>query len=227
MKKLNTCKKLISSVLIFTLLNLFGCYSFEAFSVPEYKQVEEEESKPDEIYVTTKDSQEYHFLYSDYDIVNDTLYGKTEMIVTDMEKPFEGKFALSEIKYIQFLASNGSYSIVSVSEYLKIEAESGKPDEIDITKYDYTRYHFMKDDYSIENDTLYGKGKLLSGDRAIPINKKIALSDIESFQLERFNWLYTSLLLAGILAPIVYLIIKSGNFGGGMGDGFIWVGGHG
>ena len=220
-------KKFISGILVIALLNICGCYSFDVFTVPEYKQVEEEEGEPDEIYVITKDSKEYHFTDLDYYIEKDTLYGKTKMIITDTEKPFEGKFALAEIKCIQFLASDWNYSIVSVSEYLKIEAESGKPDEIEITIVDNKKYHFMKDDYSIENDTLYGKGKLLSGKRSVPFVKKIALSDIESFQLERFSWLYTSLLSLSIVGLIAFLIISavcaSGGCGG-MGGGFSFGG---
>ncbi len=206
-------KKLISSILVVALLNLLSCYSSELVTVGEYNQFEEED-KPDDIRVKTKDNQEYHISNSDYYIKNDTLYAKTKMILTDMEQPFEGKFALSEIKYIQFLAPDRNYSLVSVSQYMNIEVESGKPNEIDLTKYDYTRYHFMKKDYYIENDTLYGKGKLLSGDREVLLTKKIPLLEIESIRVENVNWSATTLLCLGIFfVGLVIVALASGNFG--------------
>ena len=93
--------KFISVILVVTLLNLAGCYSSQSVTVPEYKQVEEEEGKPDEIYVKTKDNQEYHFYYPSFDIENDTLYGKGVRIVSEKEILFEGELALSDIESIE------------------------------------------------------------------------------------------------------------------------------
>ena len=98
-------KKLISSILIVTLLNLLGCYSFKSVTIPEFKKVEEKENKPNEFYVKTKDSQEYHFSDSNFYIENDTLYGK-EILRIDNRPPYEEyqldrKIALSEIESIE------------------------------------------------------------------------------------------------------------------------------
>jgi len=211
------CKKVFICFLLLALINfLVGCYSSELVTVPEYNQIEKED-KPDEIRVITKGAQEYHFSDSNFYIEKDTLYGRAVTILTDMEQPFEGRFVLSEIKYIQFIVPDGKYSIVSVSQYLKIETESGKPDAIYVTKNDYTRYHFMSTDYYIKNDTLYGKGKLLSSDKTVVLNNGIALSEIESIEFENFNWLTTSLLGLGIAAiafiTFITVVILSGNWG--------------
>jgi hypothetical protein len=199
-------KKLISSILVVALLNLVGCYSFQSVTVPEYKQVEEEEGKPNEIYVKTIDSQEYHFSDSDFYIKNDTLYGKEILFLSEEELPFEGKFAFGEIESIQ-LEDYGQKYPTTISQYQKIEAERGKPDEIYLTKYDSTKYHFMKNDYYIENDTLYGKGKLLLSDREQLFERKIALSDIVYFELDQINVITTAGLVIGILIAIGGLLV--------------------
>ena len=96
---------------------------------------------------------------------------------------------------------------MTVSQYQKIEAESGKPDEIYLTKLDSTRYHFMKNDYYIENGALYGKGELLLSDGEELLDIKIALSDIESIEFWSFNWPKTGLLVLGIVAIVAILWI--------------------
>ena len=205
----NMYKKLIASVLVVALLNLVGCYSFAPVTVPEYQQVEEKEGKPDEIRVITKDSQEYHF--TDFYIKNDTLYGKGISLLSFGELPYEGKFALGEIESIQLEDFVQEYpSLMTVSQYQNIEAESGKPDEIYLTKDDATRYHFMNNDYYIENDTLYGKGKLLSDDSEQQLDRKIALSNIESIEVESLDWGNTLLFAGGItvgILAVAYLIL--------------------
>jgi len=124
-------KKLISGILVIALLNLVGCYSFESVTVPEYKQFVEEEGKPDEIYVKTKEIQEYHFADSNFHIDQDTLYGNGILLRSTEEITFEDKISLNEIDSIQLYYFGQKYpSLVTVSQYQKIEAESGKPDEI-------------------------------------------------------------------------------------------------
>jgi hypothetical protein len=208
-------KKLISSILVVALLNLMGCYSSELVNVTEYKQVEEED-KPDDIRVITKDSQEYHFSDSNFLIDSDTLYWKDILHLSKEELPFEGKFALGEIKSIQLKEVSQNYSTLismTVSKYQKIEAESGKPDEIYVISSDSTRYHFMKNDYYIEKDTLYGKGKLLFAAREELVGRKIAISDIESIEFESFNWLTTSLLILGIAVTAFVAFVFLADWG--------------
>jgi len=210
-------RKFFISFLLLALINLLaGCYSSETITVPEYNQIKEED-KPDEIRVITKDTQQYHFYDSGYYIHNDTLYGK----VSVKELYFEGKFAFWEIESIQF--ENFDWykpSLISVTELKKIEVETGKPDEIYLTKLDSTRYHFMKDDYYIENDTLYGKGKLII-EKGAQLDRSIALSNIQSIEVESINWLTTGLLSLGIvvvtfvvIVAIAYALGAFDNWGG-------------
>jgi len=185
-------KKFISSILVIALLNLLGCYSSDLVTVTEYNHIKEED-KPNNIIVKTKDSQVYHFSDSNFYIKNDTLHGK----VSTREQSIGGMIAFREIASIQF-EDFGSKdpSLITISQYQKIEAETGKPDEIYLTKIDSTRYHFMKNDYYTVNDTLFGRGKLLIDDR----EQLIPLSEIEVIQYEYVDDLKTTLLVFGIAA---------------------------
>jgi len=198
-------KKVFISFLLFALINFIaGCYSFQPVTVNEYRQIEEEDGKQNEIYVLEKDLQEYHFSDSNFYIKNDTLFGEVKVMIREL--PFEGKFALGDIKTIQAEYFVFEYSSsITVLQYQKIVAENGKPDEIYLTKNDDNKYHFIKTDYYIENDTLYGKGKLLV-DREELINKEIALSDIAVIEAEKINWTYTTCLGLGIITPIIFFI---------------------
>ena len=199
-------KKVLIIFLLLAFINFIaGCSSFHSVSVSEYKQVEEEEGKPIEIYVKTKTKQWYHFTNSNFYIENDTLYGK----ISVKELPFEGKFAFGEIKSIQI----GS-DFYAVSQYQKIEAESGKPYVIYLTKNDRTIYQFMKNDYYIENDTLYGKGKLILNEEEL-LDRNIALSHIESIEVENFNLAHTITMGLGIfaIAFFIFFIIWVSSLG--------------
>ena len=196
-------KKIISITLVVALLNLLGCYSSELITVPEYKQIEDAD-KPNDIMVKTKRSKLYHFTESNFYIEDDTLIGR----VNEKEMTIKGKIPLREIETIQT-----SSFIGSVSEYENIETKLGKPNEIYVIKYDSKRYHFLKDDYYIEDDTLFGKGKLILSDN----EQKIALSDIESIKMEHFDGSKTTLLVVGLVAVLVIVLVASSvNFGGGL-----------
>ena len=183
-------KKTISSIIVIALLNLLGCYSYESVTVSEYKEIGVED-KPNDIIVETRFSR-VHFAESNFYIDNDSLVG----IIIEKEVISGGKFPLSEIEAIQ----TKSFT-VPASEYQNIEANIGRPDQMYMIKYDSTRYHFMKDDYVIRNDTLVGKGELLLDVKLY----KIALSDIESIQIEYSDGAKTTFLVLGIVALIVLL----------------------
>jgi hypothetical protein len=188
-------KKQISILLVVALLNLVGCYSFESVTVPEYKQFVEEEGKPDEIYVKTKDIQEYYFSESNFNVENDTLYGTGKLLRSTEAITFEERISISEIDSIELYYFGQKYpTLVTVSQYQKIEAESGKADEIYLTKNDSTKYHFMKNDYYIENDTLYGKGKFLPIEKDQPFEGSIAFTEVESIRVETYDRWMTVLL---------------------------------
>ena len=123
------------------------------------------------------------------------------------------KKLISSILVVALLNLVGCYSFapVTVPEYEQVEEKEGKPDEIRVITKDTQEYHFS--DFYIENDTLYGKGKLLSDDWEQQLDRSIALSNIESIEVDSFNWLTTSLLVLGIVAigVIVGVVIAFSN----------------
>ncbi len=217
------CEKIFISFLLVAIFNLLvGCYSSELITVPEYNRIEDKD-KPDDIRFTTKDYKEYHFSDSNFYVENDTLYGTEILLLSEGEFSFEGKFSISEIDNIQILAPDNSYSIrFSPSQYLKTETASGKPDEIYLTKIDSTRYYFLKNNFYIEDDTFFGKGKLLLSDREELLDREttlshiIALSDIVSIEVENFNFANTFWLGLGIVAALALIaaVVLSIGFAG-------------
>ena len=191
------CKIFISFLLIAFINLISGCFSLESVSFTEYQKVVEKEGKPDEIYVTTNDSVEYHFSEPSFYFENDTLFGE----VGEIKVPFEGKFVLIEKDSIKVNYKGNFQSLMTVSKYHEIETEYGKPIEIYFINSDSVRYHFMRDDFYIENDTLQGNGQSILKYQPL-LYKKIALSDIETIKVDKSNRLNTIFLVLGIIAGL-------------------------
>ena len=85
-------EKLISSILIIVLFNLFGCAGTKSLSVSELEQFDEKD-KATNIIVETTDDREYRFFDSNYYVENDTLYG--------IDKQSNIKIALVGIRFIK------------------------------------------------------------------------------------------------------------------------------
>lgn len=101
MKKLNTCKKLISSILVVALLSL-GCSDIVHITKKEFNEGYFEDGEKSEIYVTTKDSLHYHFLDYSYYIQYDSLCGDGNQLDLQEERlPFDGKIAMENIESIE------------------------------------------------------------------------------------------------------------------------------
>ena len=185
-------------MLVISLLNLFGCYSYESLSVYNYKEVKGE-SNSSKIFVKTKTAKEYYFIESSFNAENDTLFGNeyTKTISIGGAIPFR------EIAHIQFDYFNSNNpTLISVSEFQKMVAESGELNKIYLTKVDSTRYYFMKGNYYLANNILYGKGKQVLG----AWEQRIALSDIQSIQIEYLDGVKTALLTVGIIVVTGFII---------------------
>ena len=110
MKKLNTCKKLISSILVVAMLS-FGCSDIVHITKDEFNEGYFEDGEKREIYLTTKDSSRYHFLKDYYSIRYDTLYGKGEQIAMEgNETEFSGKIAMEDIESLEGKEINVLYT---------------------------------------------------------------------------------------------------------------------
>ena len=80
-----------------------------------------------------------------------------------------------------------------------------KADEILITTKDSQKYKFSNQNFYVENDTIYGKGKLLLEEGDKPVETKIALSDIVFLETESFDLGNTCLWSGGIFFGIVII----------------------
>lgn len=95
-------KKIISSILLVSLLNLVGCSYFEQVTAQNYNRVVEEKGKPDRIYVKTKDAKKYQFYKLTFLVDNDSLVGIKKIYLDEGEVIIDRKIAFSDIDYIEF-----------------------------------------------------------------------------------------------------------------------------
>ena len=116
------------------------------------------------------------------------------------------KKLISSVLIIAILNFVGCYSLksVTVSEYKQIEKKEGRPDEIFVNTVYGQKYYFTDSNFYIENDSLYGKGILLSSKEDLPFEGKIALNRIESFKMELYDQSKTTWLIVG---GIAYLLL--------------------
>lgn len=160
-------------------IQLIGCSSSKVATVTQLNQ---KEIKPSSIQVVTADCWEYRFTDTNYYFNNDTLYG-TGLDIGENWIPFKGKIALSEIEEIEFYSfkDNWTYNL-TITEFAQFEKDEEKPSAITVFKYDSTKFLFMKNNYSIEADTLYAAGQYLKSKTDEQADIIIAISNIASVQ---------------------------------------------
>jgi hypothetical protein len=107
-------KKILTSILVVSLLNLFGCYTTEIVKPDEYVKYEEENGKPKDIYVNLNDSLKYHFYVWQFNKAGDTLFGQGNKISDNIEQPFKGNIQVENIESVQWEVSNTALSIIFV-----------------------------------------------------------------------------------------------------------------
>ena len=105
---------IISMVLVVSLMNLIGCYSYKSVTLREYKQIEEEKGKPKTIYVLKGSNEEYHFSNKSYTIENDTLYGRGLKVVNHEKQPFEGKIPIADITLIKLSEFDSGITVLTI-----------------------------------------------------------------------------------------------------------------
>ena len=107
-------KEIITSILLMSLLNFFGCYSSEAVTLRDYRKIEEEKGKPEKIYVLKGVNEEFQFTKEKYIIENDTLYGKGLKVVDGKPEPFEGKIPVADITSIELTEFDAGTTVLVV-----------------------------------------------------------------------------------------------------------------
>jgi hypothetical protein len=95
--------KILRSVLwyyiLLQLLFLIGCATLEIASKKTIIEDVEKGEAPIKLYVITKDDNRYRFW--SYEIKNDTLYGEGVMMLTNNERPYEGKIPMDNISHFE------------------------------------------------------------------------------------------------------------------------------
>ena len=99
--------------LLFSLINLIGCYSYEHMRGTEIREELEQENRRD-ISIVTKDYKEYQFNSFMYIVVDDSLLGTGTILRLNQQKPFQGKIAVNDITDVEFKNTNvlGSIGMV-------------------------------------------------------------------------------------------------------------------
>ena len=119
-KRLIMCKKILISLLLVTLFNLFvSCTSYEVVTPAEFKEIEKDE-KPDKLNIKTNDNHAFDLSNSNYDIKNDSLFWQEQITIDEKWIPYEGKITFDEIKEVEYYDDKNDWTYtLSISEYKK------------------------------------------------------------------------------------------------------------
>jgi hypothetical protein len=90
-------RKILIGSIIISFINYIGCYSLEVINKNDIEENRFQLDISKELYLTTKDSLRYHFLPANFQIVDDTLYGKGSIENPSSTIPFQGKIAFIDI----------------------------------------------------------------------------------------------------------------------------------
>ncbi len=95
-------KKILTYILLFSLLHLVSCYSKPIVYPIDSQWLKEESRKADEITIYLMSGDKYKFATGYYHIKNDTITGEGFAITNEIEEPYQGSIPLSQIKSIHF-----------------------------------------------------------------------------------------------------------------------------
>lgn len=100
-------------------------------------------------------------------------------------------------------------AVMSKEELDKGQYQLDFKDELFCTTKDYTRYHFSPGNFSVSNDSLFGKGAIESLTPISPFQGSIPISDIISFEQKKVDTGATIGLIAGVVvvAALVFTLI--------------------
>ena len=96
-------KKIISSILIVALFNLFGCAttSTQTKTPGEYIWYEKENGKPNEIFLVTNNNEKYHLTSWNYNIEDNSFWG-SGYLINGNEEPTLLRIPFTTIRLIQW-----------------------------------------------------------------------------------------------------------------------------
>lgn len=101
------------------------------------------------------------------------------------------------VTLLSFMYLVGCYTFepISYDEFQTFNLNEINSDEIHFITYDSTVYVLDKQTIQVEQESLYVKGLRLYQEQSIPFEGRIAVTDIESVELETINGTRTGLLI--------------------------------
>ena len=93
-------RKIISSIVFVSFLNLIGCYSYQTISEEELKKTEEY----GDLQIITKNQRTYEFDRGNYTLTEDSVYGSGKLKVKNdlrVNEDYEGSVYWKEIKKLK------------------------------------------------------------------------------------------------------------------------------
>jgi hypothetical protein len=114
MNKIITYKSLIASILVVSLLNLFGCYSSKVITKDEFIQSEHD----NDLVVVTVDKNQYEFDGEEYKATKDSIIGTGKMTLhngLETNELFSGTIPLNDIVSIQAGKINWALTLLSAA----------------------------------------------------------------------------------------------------------------
>jgi len=125
------------------------------------------------------------------------------------------------IVFISFLNLVGCYSYQSVTyeEFKYINPGDIHSEDIFIVTNDSSKYHMSWWTFSVHNDSVIIQGSKFVGTEQKPYNGKIAVSDIKTLEIDKYDGSATTVwVLVGTTAGIFALIALGSEIAGGCND---------
>jgi hypothetical protein len=183
-------KKYIASILIpCVLLQFSGCYSMQKVAKNEFTP---EPNYPELILKT--EEKKFTFEEGNYKFEKDTIYGKGEYeLLNNDYKPFEGKISVKEVEKI---------------ETEKMFSQTDTAVNIVLTKEREFIFKLNSSNYSIHNDTIFGKGNYRFRTDNDQFNGAISINDAEEIQIDEFD-AATTILTGAFIVSFIAIIISA------------------
>jgi len=95
-------RKILISLLVVSLFNYIGCYSYETISFTEFENELKADDVSKELFINTSDLKKYHCSKDFLEVHEDSIKVKGKIVIReDYEEPFTGKLAIKDIESIE------------------------------------------------------------------------------------------------------------------------------
>lgn len=114
--------------------------------------------------------------------------------------------SIANLSFLNLIGCGYTTETINPNEYDKYEKENGQPSGIYVMSEDSVKYHFVGQEYSIVNDTLFGRGVQLTNGSEIPFDGNIPINKIKSISVEEPDRGYIVVGFLTIVVPVTLLL---------------------